>query len=67
MKKYNEKDSFAVTLGKKIGLSLMEFAGASEEEKQEYLERVDKKMAENKAKKEECEKRKAQQKTCENS
>lgn len=29
MKKYNEKDSFAVTLGKKIGLSLMEFAGAS--------------------------------------
>lgn len=56
MKKYNEKDSFAVTLGKKIGLSLLDIAGASEKEKQEYLERVDKKMAENKAKKEECEK-----------
>lgn len=56
MEKYNEKDSFAVTLGKKIGLSLLDIAGASEKEKQEYLERVDEKMAENKAKKEECEK-----------
>lgn len=57
MEKYNEKDSFAVTLGKKIGLSLLDIAGASEKEKQEYLERVDKEMEENKAKKEEREKK----------
>lgn len=57
MEKYNEKDSAAVTLGKKIGLSIMGLAGASEQEKQEYLERVDEKMAENKAKKEEREKK----------
>lgn len=57
MEKYNEKDSFAVTLGKKIGLSLLDIAGASEQDKQEYLEKVDEKMAENKAKKEESEKK----------
>lgn len=56
MEKYNEKDSFAVTLGKKIGISLLDIAGALEQDKQEYLERVDKNMEENKAKKEEHEK-----------
>ena len=56
MEKYNEKDSYAVTLGKKIGLSLLDIAGASEKEKQEYLERVDEKMEEKTAKKEEREK-----------
>lgn len=57
MEKYSEKDSFAVTLGKKIGLSLLDIAGASEQDKKEYLERVDEKMAENKVKKEEREKK----------
>ena len=34
----------------------MDIAGASEQDKKEYLERVDEKLAENKTKKEECEK-----------
>lgn len=39
MEKYNEKDSFAVTLGKKIGISLLDIAGASEQDKQEGQKR----------------------------